>query len=1218
MFDVSDDFLAILRSRSRDLACVYELYQWKYEPFPAPSDGNLSYDPRYAIALWSDQSLLFTWGDDTIEYTRVVTSGPGIQKHISKQFDSIALTCSNIKANEAGFRYLASFVLNNRIQGMRLVARVIPRSANSLSFIESSHSPFVHSFISFVGRCDKPDGFNRSVGKISAKQDLGTIESQIPERDFQPSCPLAFKKPGGDCLGNQLLSEKTPPYQAAKICNKTEEQCIEYGNEKYFQGTKVVQIESSFVHKSHRTLFQKIGLGLLTPLLFRRKKTTVGNSIHDGTPYGSPVSVVLGRWQKSLLPIQFQDIGTSINFKMAACRGLIKDFVNLKQEAPNFTQILGLTKHLGDYGGVGTQTADTVFPGSEFHSKLAYITGFCNGSEIETEDPAPDITGLIAGQVVRQAYGTQGNVAPGNGKVDNALASYASGVDGWSDNPVDLARFIINDPAYLAVPNVHISELESAITSAYMTGAIKDVGNAERCLLPNTETARAGVDYKRYHSTGLVGPLNFYGTGLEFLFQGQRPGGYWAREAEYEFFEPDSPPTSLGVITKYRKRYTVNIEINEKQKAIDFLYDKLLVCFRGFIRWDRHGRLAIDCERPADHSYLRANVSSGATSIKVLDVTDWLPFEGLATLPDPLRGKILIGAHKLTSEVRPVTTAQYSEDGNGIPFSASSTSGTMTAVASGASLSGGSSSTPASGSVVISGACAVGDVITITIDGYEISLTCAQEDVDAEIDNLTVASQLAFRINAEPILKEYVEARRTGSDPTSVDIYCKYGVLNFTTPLEEDHFAEIADPEDAPTASTSAGSLLEGTYLLSYAFRNSNGNTNISPILAIDVADDEQIDVDAITLPAGADSIDWFISVEVNSDVRLLVFNNDGSAFSINSLPAVTNAQEPKRNTTGEEILRVMYSDAQRALAYADTTRATHLDGSFEWPEGGKQSTVNQVKGTYREAIQDFAEQPVIINDERHQEDTGQTNTANIDLSAVDNYNQASRLLNGYLAKLRDADFFFKWSSAGEPILLEIGDVVCLSDDSGEWRNVPVRIEDISLNSKFEASFTCRLYSTSQFDDAVLQTQVPLPSGLINYLEPPPSLTFDTITFPPSGLEQTTDGSVGITSIRGGVLFADSVYPQFGKIRLIKRAGVTVDESINDRLAPNGDGEGVFEFLASADGLYTVQAQACNQWGCSTAVTASIIIGFGTLFGIATEAGALLLQESGDFILQES
>lgn len=1191
MFIVPSELTTLLRSGVTDLIYVYEIYDWKYDLFPEFADGGLSYDPRYAVALFAGQNVSFTVGaaNTVITYQQEVLEGPSINKHISKTFDTATVKFSNVS------RDMAEFVLNNRIQGMRLVVRLIPLSA-PVSVSPGDAKAYADSIIEFVGRIEKPDNFTRESGTISAKTDIGTIEARIPGQDYQPSCPLPFKKPGGECLGDQLLSEKTPTYQAAKICNKTEQQCIQYGNEKYFQGIKIVQIESSFVHKSNESFFKKV-LNILPGI--SRKKTTVADSIHDGTPYGTPKSVILGRWPKKLIPLQYRDIGTSINCKMAAGRGTIKDFVNIRNNSLGFTQPLGVTQHLGEYGGVGTQTQDTVFPDAQYHSKLAYTTFFCNGSEMETEDPAPDVSSLLAGLVVNKAFGIDGS---GTGRLNNVLANYVTAdIIDWTDNPADLARFILTDPAYLAVPALHIGELATAITSAYTTGAIKDMSNAEHAIFPASEVSRAGVEYKRYNSTGVLGAANFVGL-----------NGVYDREAEYEFDMDGSLEAGTGFLpvkAVYRKRYTANIELNETKKAIDFLYDTLFACFRGFLRWDHFGRLVIDCERPADHSYLRANVASAATSIKVLDVTRWKPLDVILNLEPPLRGKILIGAgmDRLTSEVRPVSSADYSADGNTVTLDAAVT-GALQVDISGGTLSGGSTVSPAGGYVDILGAPQLGDEITITIDGVDVVHTATQEDEDAGAGPW-LPYLLSCMINAEPLLNKYIEAQY-GSSPAEVDtelpgswrvlIYCKYGQLNFTTPLEEDHFAELADPEDAPSAATSAGSLNEGTYLLSYAFRNTNGNTNISPILSIDVADSEQIDVDAITpLPAGVDSVDWFISVEANSDVRLLVLNNDGSAFSIDELPAVTAEQEPLRNTTGEEILRVAISFAGKALTYADTTRANVLDGTFTWPEGGKQSTINQVKGTHREAIYDFAEAPKVVNDDRHIEDTAQTNTANIDLSAVDNHNQAMRLLNGYLAKLRDGDFFFKWGSVGEATLLEIGcDVVCVSDDSGEWRNVPVRIEDINLNPRFESFFSARLYSTSQFDDAVLQTQVPLPSALVKFKAPPEPPEFNDADFPPNGLVQTLDGSLGLTSVRGGAIVADSIYAQKVNVRLVKRGGVTVDESIASGLVPNEDGEIVFEFLATEPGLYVVQIQSQNQWGTSEWVEESIVIGLGAAQGL--------------------
>jgi hypothetical protein len=1227
MFEVSDYLEGVLQSRSRDLIYVYEFYAWDYEPFPEPESANLSYDPRHALARFAGQTISFDLDGEEVEYERTVLEGVSIQKHIGKKFDTVTIRFSNVGMREEGEeegefivrRRMGQFVLNNRAQGMRLIVRMISRNAPVSGVVAASQ--YEHSIIRFVGRVDKPDDFNRESGTLSATQDLGTIETQAPPTLYQPTCPLirVFKVPGFDCMGNETLSEKSIEYQAEKICDGTFATCTRLENTEFFQGIRIVQLTSSFLHKHNESFFKKV-LNILPGI--SRKKTAVGDSIHDGTPYGSPRSLVFGRWQKNLIPLQYRDTGETIWFKMAACHGPIGDVINIRNNAPNFSQPLEIVKHLGEYGGVGSQTQDTVFPDQSFHSRLAYITGRCIGSDMIVEDPAPDLTAMIVGQSVRVAFGTVSN---GKAAVSSVFAGYSAGGDGfnyWSHNPVDLTRHFITESSLLALPSSHIADRATTRTASYCLRGIKDLSNAERAIFPASEIGKAGVDYKRYRSTGVISGLSFhYNDAVNFLSPPQKPGGVYLREAVYEFDTDGSledGSSFLEVVPVYRPIYTCNIELNEQKKAIDILYDVLLACFRGFIRWDHLGRLVVDNERPADHSYLRSNQAAGSTSIKVRDVTDWKPFEVILGEPEPLRGKVLIGAHKLTSEVRTVTSASYSADGDEVTIDAEATGG-LSVTVSGPTLTGGSSTAPSTGTVTILGTPSIGDTVTVIIDGHEISLTVEGPDTNTAIpDALIFGRRMQYAINAEPGLNEYVECGIGSAIDLELFITSKYGVLNFSPALEEDHFAEIADPVDAPTASTSAGSLVAGIYLLSYAFRNTNGNTNISPILAIELADDEQIEVDAIVLPVGADSVDWFVSVEVDSGIRLLVANNDGSAFSIDSLPPSTSVHEPKRNTTGEEILRGNRSYAHKALAYADTTRSNVLDGSFSWPEGGKQSTINQVKGTFRQAIMDFAEQPIIVNDEQHQrENGGLAKTHDLNLSAVDNYWQAAYLCNGYLAKLRDGDFFFKWGSAGEAHLDEIGDLVFASDPSGEWRNVPVRIEEVTYNPRFEVFFNSRLYSTSQFDDTVLQTEVPLPSGLIGPFEPPPDISFNEVDFPPDGLVQSTDGTAGITSIRGGAVFGASSYGQYAKVRLIVRAGVTVNEQLTI-IKPDENGEAVFELLASVDGLYTVELEVCNVLNvCNTTKpTASIIIGFGTLFGIAKQGGVLITKQGGTIMEQ--
>lgn len=1435
---VHDDLLAVLRARRRDLVVLYELYEPGY-------DISLGFNPHDAVDRFAGQTYSYSYLAQTVSYRREIKANGdagvslSVNKTITKQLNSITVKVSNVS------RYMSAFVLEHKVQGMILVIRGVSRSISD----PLGGSPNPKSMILFVGPCGRPDGFDRGEGTITARPFLGNIEAQVPPRDFQTTCPLTFK--GTECLGTETLSQKSTTYKNAAVCNKTEAQCIEYENEEFFQGVKLYQIQSSFVHKANESFWKKV-LNILPGI--SRRKTTVGNSIFNATPLGEAIPLILGRVFKQLIPLQFRDTGETIWFKMAAGRGPIADFVNTRSNNLNFSQPLEITEHLGEYGGEGTQTADAAFPGGDFLSRLAYMTGRVIGSDVEVEDPAPEISSVVAGITVQMysdvqpsgtgklltgvggvtapgsatsspgtqaatyddqiasltpeayykcheasgptlsdssgngvdglahasaifeiagpierdspTYGIENKVAtisapllqnptdfsvegwgiggdlktlvcrggiPGQngsfyicfrnpGRVEamvsfehgadnsytltafgtftgdwnhvvltregNVLTLYLNGCPGdrrddlpvdpitydryndepwligfsgnilafgeffpgdgtshvafydyaltaedvannnasalndphgcpgtdWTDNPVDHARYLLTEPAVLNLPEGYIDDQLSAYAAAYNTGAIKDETNAERCLISQDEIDNAGTLFKRYNSTGLFGPRSFEST------RAQVPAGVFDREAEYETFDPEDPPTSLDVITQYRKRYTGNLELRTKSKALDTLYDVIFPTFRGFLKWNVRGQAVIDSERPADHTFLLAAAVPTDTTIQVKDV---LPWKNVLGSPYLLEGKVRIGVpYRFAddpgrSEVRGVTLAQYSSAGNSISL-ASVGSGGPTATASGANLTGGSSSVQASGTVTITGTLSADATITVTIDGIDCQLTLVSGESSS-----TIGLRVAAVINADPILREYVEAH---AEDNVVTIYAKVGVLTLSSALAENHYTEIANPTTAPTVASSAGALGAGVYLVAYAYRNPNGSTVISELASITLTASKKIDVTGLgTLPAGVTSVDWYVSRSANSKDLGFILNNDGSGHSINSLPSSTAVSAPTINTTGEEVLRGMMSFAGKSLTYADTARANILDGTFTWPEDGNRSEINQLKGKHVEAIQDFAEQPLTVNDTPHQEDLKKINTQDVDLTAVDNYNQAARLLNGFINTLRGGDFFFKWGSVGEALLLEEGDVVFVSDDSGPFRNVPVRLKTLQINRFPDITLGGRFYATLHYGDLVAtlsegeggsgsQAGLFVPSTLPTF-DSPPDIEFNEGDFPPNGLVQTTD-TPGITSIRGGAIFGASSFGQFAKVRLIKRAGVTVDEIINPNLRPNSDLEGTFEFIASAEGLYTVELEVCNNRGqCNaTKPTASITVTFGALGVMLVQSGGILLTQDGNYL----
>jgi len=100
----------------------------------------------------------------------------------------------------------------------------------------------------------------------------------------------------------------------------------------------------------------------------------------------------------------------------------------------------------------------------------------------------------------------------------------------------------------------------------------------------------------------------------------------------------------------------------------------------------------------------------------------------------------------------------------------------------------------------------------------------------------------------------------------------------------------IAAPTGAPTLAQSAGAgtLAAGTYKVAYSYVDTaTGQTVTSPLGTVTITASKQIDVTAVTpLPAGVESVNWFMSIAAGSTVLKFIANNNGAAFSINALPS--------------------------------------------------------------------------------------------------------------------------------------------------------------------------------------------------------------------------------------------------------------------------------------------------------------------------------------------
>jgi hypothetical protein len=292
-----DSMTTMLSSRLKDLVCTIEFYSPTYVP-----SAVHGFEPDQAEGLFATETATYAFRPSiTVNYTREVFEMPSLSRHIGKQSNSVTVRMSNVpKAATPTIRPLALFVLNNEVEGMRMVIRWISRANLS--------NPLAASWVHSVWRCQKPDGFDRKEGSITAKQDLGQIEAVIPPRVFQKDCPLDFG--GIECLGTEDLTDKNAAYQTAFAtfgragCNKTHGKCDEFENLEFNQGLQIVQIEGSFIHRPNESFLQKL-YGLLTPGSGKRR-TRVGASLEDGTPYGKAIPIVLGRAQMYGIPLQYR------------------------------------------------------------------------------------------------------------------------------------------------------------------------------------------------------------------------------------------------------------------------------------------------------------------------------------------------------------------------------------------------------------------------------------------------------------------------------------------------------------------------------------------------------------------------------------------------------------------------------------------------------------------------------------------------------------------------------------------------------------------------------------------------------------------------------------------------------------------------------------------------------------------------------------------------
>lgn len=739
MQNCGSSILGILQSAQRDLVAVdcFEFY--------APTETDLF--PENAEKRFAATELIwYGW-----KYDRQAISRGDISRYMDGRFNNVQITLSNVD------RTLGTWLSATEIEGYRVVIRMVSRSVAD------------ESIVLFVGRCDKPFDVDNTTVTIQAKQDLGSIENDLPWQQFSSKCPLKFK--GTECLAGEAVGTKSAAYQAATTCNKSYQQCASYENTDAFQGFRFNSISDNFKVSARRGGAGGAFLGLLG---LGNKRVTKQWTSQDATPYGRSVPLGLGRTQIDLINVQTADTGQYLAGQAVIGEGEVAKILNLRNVTAGWADTFQFSDtHVGEYGTQAGQAPTAgFFPAGDVYSHRAYAEYTILGTNPDTGDPAPTLAAVILWL-----------------KIPVFDDSCFTGLD-WSDNPVEHLRYLLTEERSLNYNGAWIDNTIASETASYCNDPLIDTSGGEDVYV-STSAGVAGTSFKRYRSTGLLDTHYFrYKLGLTSTYPAEQ-------EVTYNTYSPSSDPGAITPSTYYRKRYTANWHLREPVKIVDFIFKSLLPCFRGYLITGADGKLQIKSEKPTITSFLRSNVSAGQSAIPIEDAEAWKALDVPVIYA-------LIGVGEATSETRQVSSIDYSTAGNSITLAASG-SGT----ASGATLSGGTTSIQAQGYVTIGSAASC----TITIDGVDVAYTANASDTTG-----TIAGILAARINANATLNRYVKAIWTVDLPNQVLIRSKLGTLNVSSGLTSGHtitetVAYIAMPfSDVAFGALTRGNILKNSF----------------------------------------------------------------------------------------------------------------------------------------------------------------------------------------------------------------------------------------------------------------------------------------------------------------------------------------------------------------------------------------------------------------------
>lgn len=550
----------------------------------------------YELALtsgtryWSTEAI--TWNSQA--YTAMVVGRSASVQNMRGEFNQVSIRVSNVSTTAA------QILLGESIEGRRITIRKIDRSVTN------------DSVVIFSGVMQRISHIDAEEAVIEAVELLGSIDDQFG-RPFQGACSISeFKGPICRYAGGE------------SSCDRSWAQCSGYGNTESFFGIRFLE---------HQGAFQYVETQVKRFLLFfkRKKKTRRQGSYSgiDDTPRGTAVPQVWGRTMVAAVPLYHEDQGGVVKGVSVFSGGPVDQIGYYRA---NDQLVAAVTEHQGQLGGLGNQIVDTRLANLYEFSGLAYIT-YDVPSLVEEVDPAPVITGLVKGRLVRH-YNTSG-----------AFTGLS-----WDDNAaLCTADFMLLeiDHGGMGISESDLNLTSLGLTAAYCDGAVPDTTGGtviyQPASLPEGQTL--GEEYRRFQPSGVIG------------HDPMADGPYLVYEPGVD--DDTDTPASVSV-----KRWTVNVAVAERRSKVDILFDTLFPAFRGFRRYDKNGKIEILAEQANPFSTLSGSPSAGVSSVSVASSA------GFAA------GKfVILGPHTANAEVRGIASAGGGSIGLDAPTDNAHTSG---------------------------------------------------------------------------------------------------------------------------------------------------------------------------------------------------------------------------------------------------------------------------------------------------------------------------------------------------------------------------------------------------------------------------------------------------------------------------------------------------------------------------------------------------------------